>query len=83
MEITRDFIPAIMAQIEELVKRHIANIDEADNDRIARFLFDTMEKVEPTEACLVGWESLTNHERDFYRICVKELIFFYNSPTTA
>ena len=29
MEITRDFIPAIMAQIEELLKRHIANIDEA------------------------------------------------------
>ena len=29
MEITKDFIPAIMAQIEELLKNQIRNIDEA------------------------------------------------------
>ena len=29
MEITRDFIPAIMAQVEELLKSQIVNIDEA------------------------------------------------------
>ena len=29
MEITKDFIPAILAQIEELLKRQIRNIDEA------------------------------------------------------
>lgn len=29
MEITRDFITAILAQIEDLVRRNISNIDEA------------------------------------------------------
>lgn len=32
MVITREFIPAIMAQIEELLKKHIQDIDEAYQD---------------------------------------------------
>jgi hypothetical protein len=56
-------------------------------DRIARRLCETMEHLDPIDK---NWDTLDEHDRDFYRVCVREVILEYQyaescvaGPTTT
>ncbi len=47
-------------------------MNSASIELLARALHNIMERLDPTEdRC---WEYLTEHQRDFYRICVETLL---------
>lgn len=41
---------------------------------LAQTLFAKMERLDPTEDGDKGWSDLTDHQRDFYRLCVKAIL---------
>ena len=54
------------------------------DDRLARVLFEEMEKLDPTEGGDRGWDGLTERDRDFYWFCVEAMIAAYKgAPTTT
>ena len=40
----------------------------------ARFLFETMERLDPGEDALTDWCDLPERDREFYRLCVSTLV---------
>ena len=48
---------------------------ESDNalERLATILRDRMEHLDPTKDWEVPWCDLTEHQREFYRMCIMEI----------
>jgi len=47
-------------------------------EQLARILRDKMEHLDPTETGDLDWEDLRERDRQFYMICVKELMLCEN-----
>lgn len=45
---------------------------------IAAFLFDTMEKLDPTVPRKPDWAGMSEGAREFYRFCTKEILLRAN-----
>lgn len=54
---------------------------ESDEEKLARLLFETMEKLDPTDNGDLGWEGLEDDDRDFYRFCIRSILAYSGRPT--
>ncbi len=61
----------------------IANASEASlsgevlpgrrDEKLARTLYEEMERLDPSDSVYVEWDELTDHERQFYILCVRAI----------
>lgn len=53
-------------------------LDEMEVERLSKRLSEVMEHLDP-----VGkrWESMDEHERDYYRVCVQAIVLEYQFPS--
>ena len=54
-----------------------------EEECLSRLLFETMERLDPTEDGDFGWEGLTEDRRDFYRTSTRALLAYSGRPTTT
>jgi len=52
-------------------------------DELARVLFEKMETLEPTEKGDEGWDALSEHDKDFYRISIWAIIEALGIPVAT
>ena len=45
-----------------------------DIEELGRFLFETMERLDPSEDFATEWSDLPVKDREFYRLCVSALL---------